>query len=276
METENKILEKFITIHTDETLQVIEKLGEGELIEFLKSLPVDISSLLLSKLNRLKAARCIEKADESFATELLETCAPSISASILRILDQKLIQTLLESISSEHSSAIRQIINYPEHSAGAYLDPIVFTLKENLNIGQALDLVKENNIYVQSHIFVLSSEQALVGCIELKNLITGDPAKPVRSIMKTNIPEIVANINVHALINGKIEYEELPLLPIVDIHGVFLGVIDKKSLSALKFDKESKSNDVQQASIALGDLYQIGLSSLLRSTTELLWNVKNK
>ena len=35
METENKILEKFITIHTDETLQVIEKLGEGELIEFL-------------------------------------------------------------------------------------------------------------------------------------------------------------------------------------------------------------------------------------------------
>ncbi len=276
METENKILERFITNHTDETLQVIEKLGAEELVEFLKSLPIDISSMLLANLNRLKAAHCIEKADLTFAMELLETCAPSISANILRILDQKLIQTLLEKISSEHSNAIRQILNYPENSAGAYLDPRVFTLKENLNIGQALDLIRENNTYVQSHIFVLSSEQALVGCIELKNLITGDSSKPIRSIMKINIPEIVANINVQALIDGKIEYEELPILPIVDIHGVFLGVIDKKSLSALKFDKESKSNDIQQASIALGDLYQIGLSSLLRSTTELLWNTKNK
>ncbi len=276
METENKILERFITNHTDETLEVIEKLGAGELVEFLKSLPIDISSLLLSKLNRLKAAGCIEKADPTFAKELLETCGPSISANILRILDQKLIQALLEGISSEHSNAIQQILNYPENSAGAYLDPRVFTLKENLNIGQALDLIRENNTYVQSPLFVLSSEQALVGCIDLKNLITGDPSKPIRSVMKINIPEIVANINVHALINGKIEYEELPILPIVDIHGVFLGVIDKKSLSALKFDKESKGRDVQQASNALGDLYQIGLSSLLRSTTELLWNTKNK
>ena len=276
METENKILEKFITNHTDDALQVIEKLSDAELIKFLESLHIDVSSLLLRKLNRLKAARCIEHADQTFAKEMLEVCSPSISANILRVLDQKLIQTMLESISSEHSSAIRQILNYPENSAGAYLDPMVFTLKENLNIGQALDLVRENDTYVRSTIFVLSSEQVLVGYIELKDLITGDPSKPIGSIMKTDIPEIVPNINVQALINGKIEYKELPILPIVDIHGVFLGVIDKKSLSALQSEKKSKSNDVQEASVALGELYQIGLSSFLRSTTELLLNVKNK
>jgi len=276
METENKILERFISNHTDEALQVIEKLDEGELVEFMRSLPIDISSFLLSKLNRIKAANCIQKADQSFAMELLEICSPSVSANILRILDKNLTEVLLDKISSEHSGDIRQILDYPEHSVGAYLDPRVFTLKENLNIGQALDLVRVNNAYVQSHIFVLSSEQVLVGCIELKNLVCGDPSKPIRSLMRTDTPQILANINVQALVDGKIEYEELPVLPITDIHGVFLGVIDKKSLSSLKFDKDLKSSDVQQASVALGDLYQIGLSGLLRSTSEIFWNDKNK
>lgn len=276
MEVENKILERLITNHTDDTIQVVEKLGTIELVEFLKSLPLDLSSLIFSKLNRLKASQCIEKADPSFAKELLENCVPYISANILRILDQKKIQLLLEGISSEHSNAIRQILNYPENSAGAYLDSRVFTLKENVNIGEALDLIRENKTYVQSIVFVLSTEQILVGSIELKSLITGDSFRPIRSIMKTDIPKIVANIDVRALIDGKIDDEELPVLPIVDMHNVFLGVIDKKSISVLKSDKASKSRDIQEASLALGDLYQIGLSSLFRSTSELLWDTKNK
>jgi len=276
MEIENKILERFITNHTDDTIQVVEKLGTVELVEFLKSLPLDLSSLLLSKLNRLKASQCIEKADPSFAKKLLENCVPYISANILRILDQKKIQLLLEGISSEHSNAIRQILNYPENSAGAYLDSRVFTLKENVNIGEALDLIRENKNYVQSIVFVLSTEQILVGSIELKSLITGDSSRPIRSIMKKDLPKIVANIDIRALIDGKIDDEELPVLPIVDMHNVFLGIIDKKSISVLKSDKASKSKEIQQASLALGDLYQIGLSSLFRSTSELLWDTKNK
>jgi magnesium transporter len=276
METDIKILDSFINNHTDESILIIEGLSVVEIIELLKSLPVESAALLLGKMDRIKAAFCIEKAERTLVEKLLETCAPSISANILRLVDQNLVKALLGDISTEHSNAIKQIIKYPVYSVGAYLDPMVFTLKQNLNIGQALELIKGNDKYVQSHIFVLSPEQILVGQVELKALITGNPSKPIRSIMKTNLRKIVANINVKALIDGKIEYEELPIMPIVDIHDVFLGVVDKKSLAAIKVDKESKGREEQQASIALGDLYQIGLSSLLRSTSELLWNVKNK
>lgn len=276
METDYKILERLIRNHTNETIQIIDKLEIPDIVGLLQSLPIELSSLLLCQIDRLKAARCIELADQEMQIELIESLTPSLAGNILRLLDQKNSSALLDVVSSKHSSFIRKILKYPSNTVGAYLDPWVLTLSEEISLAQGLEKIKAEQTYVKSPIFILSSEQKLVGSIDLKDFFTNDLTKSIQSAMDTGIPKILANHSLSLLAEGKIGDDRIPILPVVDIDNVFLGIFDKSASTVEDQDKISQDHLAHQTSIALGDLYQIGLTSLFRDTSELFWDTKTK
>ena len=276
METDYKILERLIRNHTNETIQIIDKLEIPDIVGLLQSLPIELSSLLLCQIDRLKAARCIELADQEMQIELIESLTPSLAGNILRLLDQKNSSAILDVVSSKHSSFIRKILKYPSNTVGAYLDPWVLTLSEEISLAQGLEKIKAEQTYVKSPIFILSSEQKLVGSIDLKDFFTNDLTKSIQSAMDTGIPKILANHSLSLLAEGKIGDDRIPILPVVDIDNVFLGIFDKSASTVEDQDKISQDHLAHQTSIALGDLYQIGLTSLFRDTSELFWDTKTK
>jgi magnesium transporter len=276
METDYKILERLIRNHTNETIHIIDKLEIPDIVGFLQSLPTELSSLLFSQIDRLKAARCIESADQGMQIELIESLTPSIAGNILRLLDQKHSSAILEGVSSRHSSFIRQILKYPANTVGAYLDPWVLTLSEEISLAQGLEKIKSDQAYVKSPVFILSSEQKLVGSIDLRDFLTDDLTKSIQSVMDIGIPKVLANHSLSLLAEGKIGADRFPILPVVDIDNVFLGIFDKSSSLVEDQDKISQDHLAHQTSIALSDLYQIGLTSLFRDTSELFRDTKSK
>jgi len=277
MDTDKRILERFINNHTSEALLMIENLDEEEIAVLLKSLSPELSSILLCQMDRFKAARCLEKIDPEIAIKLIETLTTSIAALILRQMDKNLRNSILDRLSSENSKSIHQILRYPDNTVGAYLDPLVFTLLQDLSISQGLERIKENQLHILSHIFVLSRDHLLVGFIELKELIKTDESKPIREVMNPNPPKILADMNINTLLEGWGGWDKsFPFLPVVDLHGIFLGVITWETLTNINKMEKTMDRHAQQASMALGDLYQIGFSSLIRSASEIIWEYKSK
>jgi magnesium transporter len=213
MEIDYKILERLIRNHTNETIHIIDKLEIPDIVGFLQSLPTELSSLLFSQIDRLKAARCIESADQGMQIELIESLTPSIAGNILRLLDQKHSSAILEGVSSRHSSFIRQILKYPANTVGAYLDPWVLTLSEEISLAQGLEKIKSDQAYVKSPVFILSSEQKLVGSIDLRDFLTDDLTKSIQSVMDIGIPKVLANHSLSLLAEGKIGADRFPILP---------------------------------------------------------------
>jgi Mg/Co/Ni transporter MgtE len=163
-------------------------------------------------------------------------------------------------------------MKYPINSVGAHVDPKVLTLDENTNIEDAMVRIKNHQADIHSLIFILTSEQELAGYIDLKSLISGNPSQPVRSIMKKDYPKIMGNMDIQILLNRDIKDSWLLDFPVIDINGVFLGVIDRKSVFEKTTGKDVMISREKQTGMALGDLYQIGLSSLIGSVTEIFWN----
>jgi len=272
MDTDEKLLASFIQSHTGEVLLIIENLKEIEIADLLESLPIDLSALLLGQMDRFKAARGLEKVDLGIAIQLIEKLPISSAKVLLRQIDHSICNTLLNGLPPHASMPLRRILKYPENSVGAYLNPLVFTLFEDQSIKQGLEKIKKNDPHLQSKIFILDRNQLLVGFIELKELITNDINKPIHLLINSDFPKIVADMNITTLMEGWKYDESFPCLPVVDASGIFLGEITKLILANINPKKNTFDHEALQASSALGELYQIGLSSLFRSASEIVGN----
>jgi len=276
MNTDQKLLKRFIQNHTGDVLQIIEKLDNEEIAKLITILPSNEANLLLSQMDRNKAARCLQVVDIEIAIKLIEKLSPSMAVLILRQTDKHFHDSILDQLSLEHSKSIRQILAYPPDTVGAYLDPLAFTLQEDLSIGEGLEKIKEHHSNVLSHIFILSRIQLLVGFIQIKDLITNKKKKLIRAIMNPDPPKIHANINIRVLLEEQSWGESFSVLPVVNVQNIFLGIIAKETLSNINLKERSLDRQAKQASIELGTLYQIGFSSLFRTASEIIWENKTK
>lgn len=277
MDTDLIIVENFIQNHPIEVQQIISEYDTDEILELLKTLSTESSSVLLTKMDRFRAAACIEKADIETAVKLIEPLNPLYAALILRHVSDTSEESIMNGLSPERSNSIRQILNYHENTVGAYCDPNVFTLYEDLTIQQAVSEVKVNYHQVMSPIFVLSRDQRLVGYLDIKQLMVSDPAHLILSEMNTDPPKIDADIDIRTLSESRWSLNESFLVvPVVSNTGIFLGVLYKHILSEKKTKEEFSDYNARQTSIALGDLYQIGFGSIVQSLSDILWENKSK
>jgi magnesium transporter len=261
---EGKLLKSFIKNHTAQALVVIEKQPDDIIAALMSGMPFQLSSKLLVQLDGFRAVEVLKHMKDHLSSKLLEEIPLSTAASILRLLDEEQQQHLLSGVSQETSRDILRLLNYPKHTAGSHVDSAVFTLNQTLSAEIGLERIKLHQRPVDNQIFVLDHYHKLVGCIGLKELLTADPQKEIRLLMETNAPSILADTRVTENLIENLNWDAPPYrIPVVDSDGLFLGVVSKKDLTPE--DKASR-RQASQASVALAELYQIGLTSLFRST----------
>lgn len=267
MVNEGKLLEKFIEKHTAQALNVIEKQPDDMIAALLSSLPFRLSSKLLVQMDGFRACEVLKYLKDHISSRLLEEIPLSTAASILRLLEPEQQEQLLSGVTPEASRDILRLLNYPKHTVGSHLDSVIFTLDQSLSAERGLHRIKSHQLPVDNQIFVLDHNHKLVGFIGLKDLIAADPEKEIRLLMETSAPSILADTRVtENLIENMNWPPPAHKIPVVDSDGLFLGVVSKEDLTRAKSDNRASRRHASQASVALAELYQIGLTSLFRST----------
>ena len=102
----------------------------------------------------------------------------------------------------------------------------------------------------------------------MEDLIVTGSKEQLVSIMKTDVPHLLADTDFHKILNhpGWIEYTDLP---VIDRSGGFLGALNHGEITRLEISKNRKKPEqAVLAGNALGELYRIGLSGLLYSTAD--------
>ena len=267
MVTKGKLLEHFIDQHTTQALTIIEKHPDEMIAALLSNLPFRLSSKLLVKMDGFRAVNVLILLDNDLSSRLLEAIPASTGASLLRLLGPEQQERLLSGVLPETSRDMLRLLNYPKHSAGAHLDSAIFTLNQTLSVASALERLRSHPQPVDNQIFVLDHDHKLVGYIGLKELIAADPEKEVRLLMISNPTSILADTRVTESLINNLNWEAPPYrIPVVDSHGLFLGVVSRDDLIRAESDGRPSKRQASQASVALAELYQIGLTSLFRST----------
>ncbi len=267
MESHSRILEQFISKHPRAAAAEIAKLSDQEIVEYLVSIPSKLAVGFLIHMERFRAARILKQIENSTASVIMEEMPEIALLDLLRLQNYQDQAQLLAGLQSHKQNKIREVLNYPDDCVGAYLDPGVFTLFQDQTVSESIEQIKKLTVQVNSYIMVIDSERKLTGYVTIKDLITAEPHAKIKSLTKDNPPSILADTIVSSpALTATISQLPFHNIPVVNLEGTFLGVVSIDRLSKHEVDDKGLHQQALQAGSALGDLYQIGLLSLFRST----------
>jgi Mg/Co/Ni transporter MgtE len=276
MESDIKILENFIRNHTEEAVSLIEMMEIDQIIDLLGKFPNDLIALTLSAMDRFIATRIIFESDLEIAITLLGKCTPELTAHLIRPLNRSKSEKILSGMDSKHTSSIKLMLSFPDNTVGSIMTSDVLTLSQNITIGNALEKVRNNPTLVHSQIYILSNDNQLKGMTDLQSMISAPEINLLKSIMKTEFKSVLGSLQIETLIKDYFNDTTISILPVVDINNVFLGIVERGIVLRKTQVKNKDKKQLHQTSAALGDLFQIGLSSLIRGSADVLWNSKDK
>ena len=268
MNTDRKILDNFITRHPTEAARLLERRTIEDTAEFLKALPADLTLQLFNQFERQTALKCFKMLDTEAAAHLVKNLPRQVVSIYLRQLSEEVRESIFNLVGKETALPLRRTLHYPENCAGALADPAVLIFPEDLNTKEALTQIKKYPEKVIYYLYIVNRNQKLTGVMSIREIMSARTDIRLSNAMHSNVVSLAAGQNFQAILDHP-GWQEYHALPVVDETGIFLGVIRYKTLK--RIERESKRSILPSQAIAtinaLGELYQIGLTGLIRSAT---------
>jgi Mg/Co/Ni transporter MgtE len=269
MSIDKLILEKYFENHIDEAVKIISLLTDSEILSIIKNLTNENVYKIFSRIERYRAIKIFDLLGTKDHAEILTNIPTNVAVLIMRQMDKDKLNSVLTELSDNIAVQFTTMLQYDEFSVGAVMTSNPFTLTDDILIHDALENIKRYDGKINSQIFIVARDQKFKGIVDLHQLIRGNTKDELRTIIDTNIPKLFPQINVKSISDHK-GWQEYYALPVTDGDDLFLGVI---TLELIRNFIEAKSKkELRQFSAtgsALGELYRIGLSGLIRSAAEI-------
>ncbi len=261
MENDQLLVDKFLDHHPDHAVDAIERLSIHEIVILIESLSTDKSRIVFANMPAFKAAKVLEHVPLDYKIQIFTTIPLSLAENILRSMDKPKQQETLDQLPNELGSNLKRALIYNKKQIGAHIKTDILVLFEDYTVERALIEIKKGIASAKPIMFVINKAKELVGYVEVNELVASESNKLIRSIMKEGSSPIIANMLIKdALENWDDSFTELP---VVKVNGLFLGVVSRVELSKLGETRGTTGKLEIKTGNALGDLYLIGLTSLL-------------
>lgn len=167
-----------------------------------------------------------------------------IAAEILHNLPEDFQQKIITKLPEDKSSKLKEILSYPEGSAGSVMSKEFLAVDADLTIGEVIEYLptvpqeKKGKI---SYIYVVDKNQRIEGVIQIRDLIFLPPETPVKKILRG--PVVQAQAEMTQLDVARLLQRHRYLgIPIVDKDQRLIGILSADRV--LKVYEEEAQNDI--------------------------------
>ena len=170
--------------------------------------------------------------------ELLSRMEPAEAAEHLGRTDKDTRSLLLELMEPEARREIALLNSFDEDEIGSKLSTNYIALPAGIGVRQAMrELVEQaaenDNV---STLYVVDGDGALLGAIDLKDLIVAREGTSLEEITMTSYPYVYAAEPIDACLERIRDYEE-DSIPVVDEGGILRGVLTAQDITRLVDDE---------------------------------------
>ena len=164
--------------------------------------------------------------DDARAAGLLGDMDPDDAADIVRDLSYEKAETLLRLMGVEDATEIRRLLGYKDGTAGGMMTTQFVAVKADNTVGETIEVLREldDDHPTVHYVYVLNDYDEFVGVLSLRTLVLTDDARPVRDVMFDDVISATPDETEEDVAADIFKYE-LPAMPVVDEHGVLLGIV---------------------------------------------------
>lgn len=242
IERRERLLEELLPVVDSEPVEEVyrrlEVLHPADQADFLEELSRDKRIEIVGRYDKEGLADLLEFFNESARNEVLSSITPELLSELLVLIDDELAADLVEEMPDDRvheilslmdmptSAYVSDVLSMPEDSVGRWMSRDILTLQSTWNVEQALAYLRrlapdtEHPFYL----YTVDSSGVLQGVVDLRRLITSEPARGLREIEERDVISVEASVDQEVAAE-RLRHYGLLALPVVDEHGILLGVL---------------------------------------------------
>jgi magnesium transporter len=217
----DKYLKKklFSFLPPEKGAEVIPELSEASLEQLLKTI------------GKKRIIEIAERMESDEATDLVEELSPSKRKAVL------------DSISREKAEDVKELLQYPEHTAGGLMQKECLAVRQGMAVSEAIEEIRSLGEKVRDvhYAFVVDEKNRLVGLLSLRKLILAHPNARISKLMNRDFISTVAFADQEEVAKKFKDYN-IFAMPVVDEHNHLIGRITADDV--IEVMEEESSEDM--------------------------------
>ncbi len=222
----SKSYAKLHTLHPSDLADILEDLGKKSSTSVFSALDEEKAADVLEEMETQTQIHIIESLPVNKAADVLEKMPADEVADILDEMEDEKAEILLKEMDSESSQEVRELLEYPENSAGGLMTTDVLSFRSELTVDEIIRELRlkkpePSELYT---LFVTEKNDELVGTFNLRDLIIAQPETSVSEIMKSEPVFLYDNQKIDDIAETISKYNLLAV-PVVDHDNLLQGMV---------------------------------------------------
>lgn len=222
----------------------------------------------MAELDPLSEAELLEELGSSQLSKILNVMPSDDAADVVADLSQEKKNRVLQLMDKEESADVKELLKYPEESAGGIMTTDFLALDEDVTAGEAIVYLRR---YAQKapptfFIYVVDSDKRLKGYLPTRNLIIASAEKRLKEIIDEEMITVPVDLDQEKVAQVVAKYN-LTTVPVVDNAGKLMGIITADDV--IDVIKEEAEEDIYR--MAGTDEQELGNSVFRIARGRLFW-----
>lgn len=249
VEKARQFLEQLQPADIAEILEELEVLQQQWVVSCLE---IETVAEVINELDSELVGKILENLNEERTSEILDELSFDDAADLLSELTDQEQHRYLGLMEQEDRQDVRELMTYPEDSAGGLMTTEYVAIREDITASRAIEVLREiapdaETVY---YVYVINVENKLVGVISLRELIVANPGSFIRDIMRHNIISVPVEMDQEEVANIVSKYNFLAV-PVVDRDNGLVGIITVDDI--IDVIHEEATEDLYRLAGAVGE-----------------------
>ncbi|HSH46431.1 MAG TPA: CBS domain-containing protein [Longimicrobiales bacterium] len=216
-------------LHPSDIADLIEHLEEEEeRVHLLDLLPVEVASETLAEMEAHEHPEDILVALEPDRIgELISELSNDDAADIIGELEPEDQARVLATLAPVDAGELRELLAYPEESAGGLMTTELVAISVHLSAGEAIQEVRRQARELATefyNVFVVDLLRRLQGVVTLQDLVLADPGSPIADLVRPPVATVPVDMDQEEVGRLIARYNE-PSVPVLGPNDILLGRI---------------------------------------------------
>lgn len=213
-------------LHPADVADILEQLDPQQRANVFQHLDDAQATEAISEMEDEYQSDFIESLDNKQAAGLLGNMDPDDAADIVRDLSYERAETLLRLMGVEDATEIRRLLGYKDGTAGGMMTTQFVAVHDTDTVGHAIEVLRglDSDHPTVHYIYILDEYDKLVGVSSLRTLVLTDDSMPLGKVMYDDIISCTPD-ETEEDVSADIFKYELTAMPVVDEHGMLLGIV---------------------------------------------------
>jgi len=222
----SKSYAKLHTLHPSDLADILEDLGKKSSTSVFSALDEEKAADVLEELETHAQIHIIESLPVNKAADVLEKMPADEAADILDELEDDKAELLLKEMEAESSQEVRDLLEYDDDLVGSIMTTDFLSFSGNKTVEEVLNelRIKKPESSELYNLFVVESDDKLIGTFNLRDLVVTEPHTTISQIMKSDPVSLYDDQKTTAIAEIVSKYNLLAV-PVIDQNDQLQGMV---------------------------------------------------